>query len=91
MAQQGVIEHVDRPTEWVNSLVVAEKRDKSLRLCLDPKQLNNSIRREHFQIPTFEDIVTRLGGATVFTILDRKDQTKRLARNRCTRRHRVYN
>jgi hypothetical protein len=73
MEDIGVILSVDEPTEWVNSLVITEKKDGSLRLCLDPKDLNKNIQREHFQIPTFEDVVTRLGGKKVFSILDQKD------------------
>ena len=31
------------------------------------------IRRKHFQIPTFEEVVSRLGGKKYFTVLDQKD------------------
>ena len=72
MEAAGVIEKVEEPTEWVNSLVVVENLDGSLRLCLDPRDLNKVIKREHFQLPTFEDISTRLAEATHFTKLDAK-------------------
>ena len=39
---KDIIQKVDRPTPWVNSLVIVEKR--SLRLCLDPRDLNKAIR-----------------------------------------------
>ena len=42
-------------------------------LCLDPKDLNSVIRREHFQIPTFQDVVSCLGGKKYFTVLDQND------------------
>ena len=73
MERDEIIAKVDKPTNWVNSLVIVEKKDGSLRLCLDPKDLNKVIRREHFQIPTFEDVVSRLGGKKYFTVLDQKD------------------
>jgi len=73
MESNGVIRPVDGPTDWVNSLVITEKKNGSLRLCLDPKDLNKSIKREQFQIPTFEDVITRMGSKKVFTILDLKD------------------
>ena len=38
-----VIQKVDRPTKWVNSLVIVEKRNGSLRMCLDPRDLNRAI------------------------------------------------
>ena len=71
--QHRVEDYCDKPTEWVNSLVIVEKKDGSLRLCLDPKDLNIVIRREHFQISTFEDVVSRLRGKKCFTVLDQKD------------------
>ena len=71
MEATGVIRKVDEPTEWVNSLVVIEKpKSKKLRICLDPRPLNTAIYREHFQLPTLEDITTRLTGARVFSKLD---------------------
>lgn len=53
--------------------MIVEKKDNSLRVCLDPQDLNRAIKREHVQIPTFEDIASRLGGKKYFTILDQKD------------------
>lgn len=73
LEEKDVIQKVDRPTPWVNSLVIVEKRDGSLRLCLDPRDLNKAIRREHHRIPTAEDIASRLSGKKVFSIVDEKD------------------
>ena len=71
MEAMDVIRRVDEPTEWVNSLVVVEKpKSKKLRVCLDPRPLNKAIRREHFHLPTLEDITTRLTGACIFSKLD---------------------
>ena len=53
------IAKTDKPTDWVNSLVIVEKKDGSLRLCLDPKDLNSVIGREHFQIPTLTSVEGR--------------------------------
>ena len=41
-------------------------------MCLDPKDLNRAVQREHYQLPTIEDISSRLAGAKVFSILDVK-------------------
>ncbi|XP_024883540.1 uncharacterized protein K02A2.6-like, partial [Temnothorax curvispinosus] len=49
---------------------IVEKPDGSLRICLDPKPLNMCIKREHFLIPTAEDIVSQLSGKHIFTVLD---------------------
>ena len=57
-------------TQWVSSMVVVPKKDGKLCICLDPKDLNRAIRREHYPLPTIEDVATRLYGARVFTVLD---------------------
>lgn len=36
MEADKVIEKVREPTEWVNAVVLVEKNDKSLRVCLNP-------------------------------------------------------
>ena len=64
MEKQGVIRRVDEPTDWVNSMAIVEKSDGSLRICLDPKHLNQAIKREYYQLPTIEDITTH-GQCTV--------------------------
>ena len=57
---------------WVNSLVYQRKQNGRLRLCLDPKDLNAAIQREHHVTPTLEEILLKLTGATVFSIVDAK-------------------
>ena len=71
--ERDIIQKVDIPTPWVNSLVIVEKRDGSLRLCLDPRDSNKAIPREHHRIPTAEDMASRLTGKRVYSIVDEKD------------------
>ena len=66
----GFLAKVDEPTEWVNSLVVVEKANGQMRLCINPKDLNKEIKREHFQIPTKEDILGKLANAKYFSRMD---------------------
>ncbi|XP_053305893.1 uncharacterized protein K02A2.6-like [Spea bombifrons] len=70
LIKMDVLEQVHEPTEWVHSLVIVAKKDGSLRLCLDPKELNASIKREHYQIPTRNEILGEMAGAQLFTVLD---------------------
>ena len=72
MEESGIIARVDEPTEWVSSMVVAEKKDGGVRICLDPRELNKAIQREHHHIPTLDDIAHKFAGMTLFTILDMK-------------------
>ena len=39
METTGVITKVTEPTEWVNSIVVTEKKNGKVRVCLDPRDL----------------------------------------------------
>ena len=70
LVQQDILALVTQPTEWISSMVVVPKKDGKLRICLDPKDLNRAIQREHYPLPTIEEIATRLHGARVFTVLD---------------------
>ena len=42
---KDIIIEVHEHTEWINSIVPVMKEDGSLRLCLDPKDLNKAIER----------------------------------------------
>ena len=50
--KQDYLAKVNQPTDWVNSMVMIEKKTGDVRICIDPKDLNMAIKREHFQIPT---------------------------------------
>ena len=63
---QGVIAQVTTPTRWISSIVAIPKKNGKLSICLDPKDLNRAIQREKYQLPTVEDIATRLHRAKVF-------------------------
>ena len=78
-----VLEPVTEPTEWVNSFVVVEKVidssnahsphhsiKKSIRLCIDPKDLNEALEREPYYSRTIDELISMFAGAKVFTIVD---------------------
>ena len=70
MVKMGIITPVHEPTDWVNSLVVVEKPNGKLRICLDPKDLNKAIKRHHVHLPTTEEILASMSNARLFTKLD---------------------
>ena len=72
MLTDGIIVAVDEPTGWVNSPVVRQKSNVNLRVCLDPRELNMAITREHYPIPTVESVTTKLHGSTLFSRSDAK-------------------
>lgn len=70
LEKQGIIAKVDYSTEWINALVIVRKPNGKLRICLDPQDLNKEIKREYCQIPTLEQITTKLAGSKYFSTLD---------------------
>ncbi|GFS43630.1 transposon Tf2-9 polyprotein [Nephila pilipes] len=62
LEKEGIVSKVNKPTDWVQSLVMIEKPNGNLRLCLDPRDLNKVIKREQYQIPCTDDIISRLEG-----------------------------
>ena len=62
--------HENEPTEWVSSLAYAKKINGSLRICLDPKFLNQALKRPHHNIPTLEELNHKFTGARYFSKLD---------------------
>ena len=71
MESQGVISKVTQPTEWVNSMVIVEKpNNKGIRICLDPKDLNRALKREHYRSKTLEGVTAKLTTAKYFSRFD---------------------
>ncbi len=71
MEEEGLIEKVDQPRDWVNSMVTVIKPHKT-RICLGLRKLNEAIKREHFPLPTIEEVTARMANAKVFSVLDAK-------------------
>ncbi|KAK2724822.1 hypothetical protein QYM36_001333 [Artemia franciscana] len=70
MEKDGIIKKVTEPTEWVNSMVMIEKKNGFIRLCIDPVVLYKCIKRPYYPIPTLEDVTAKLHGATIFSKMD---------------------
>ena len=70
MENLGVIEKTAQPTDWVHSLVIAKKKNNKIRVCMDPTNLNQAVRREHFPMQNVEDVISRMPNAKVFSVLD---------------------
>ena len=70
MVKERIIEKVKKPTSWVNSMVVVTKPKGSIRICLDPRDLNKAVKRHHFPLLTVEEVVSRMPNAKVFSKID---------------------
>ena len=83
LEQLGILEETKDVTEWVNNFVIVEKKlpidssnhhspnhttQKKLRLCLDPRDLNEALEREPYYTRSIEEIIGKFHGMTKFTI-----------------------
>ena len=64
----GVIQPSSSP--WASNLVLVRKKDGSLRMCIDYRKLNQRTKRDSYALPTIEELLDTLGGATWFSSLD---------------------
>ena len=51
-------------------MVVVPKSNGSVRICMDLKALNDSVMREIHPIPSVDEVLAQLAGASFFTKLD---------------------
>ena len=59
-------------TDWINSVVPVPKTNGSIRVCLDPKDLNRSIKRNQYYTKTVDEVIAELHGGKYFTLVDSK-------------------
>ena len=69
MKKMGVIVKQDQPTEWVSSMVTLTTPN-GIRVCIDPRDINQAMKREHCQVKTTEDITPKMQNAKLFSKLD---------------------
>ena len=53
--------------------MVAPKSNGRIRLCIDPRPLNQALKRNHYPTPLIEDILPDLGKARIFSVVDARD------------------
>ena len=54
---QNIIAQVEEPTDRVSNVVVAQKENGDLRICIGPHALNKALEREIYQLPILDDIL----------------------------------
>lgn len=65
-----IIERVERSSSWVSAMVPILKKNNEVRICIDMRQANKAIEREHYPLPTIESILPHLRNAKLFSRLD---------------------
>ena len=70
LTKEGIIMEVKEHTEWINLIVPVMKSNGSLRLYLDPKDLNKVIERNQWYSRTIDDILPELAKSKYKTLKD---------------------
>ena len=64
-----IIEKATGPTPWISPLVIVHK-PVGVRICIDSRVINTAIERERHPIPTIDELIADMTGATVFSKID---------------------
>ncbi|KAL3992153.1 cell division cycle protein 37 [Sarotherodon galilaeus] len=70
LLDSGVIRESDSP--FASPIVVARKKNGSVRLCIDYRKLNLQTIKDAYALPKLEDTFSALAGSKWFTVLDLK-------------------
>ena len=55
---------------WCAPVLFAKKKDKTLRLCIDYKQLNRVTIKDRYPLPRIDDLFVQLRGARIYSKID---------------------
>ncbi|UYV70568.1 K02A2.6-like, partial [Cordylochernes scorpioides] len=72
MEEDGIIEKIEEPTVWAHPMVVVKKPSGKYRICIDPRELNKWVLREHYTLPAPENILAEIPKAKFYSALDAK-------------------
>jgi transposase InsO family protein len=64
----GAIRNSSSP--WSSNIVLAKKKDGSMRMCIDFRKLNARTVKDAYQLPRIDETLDRLAGARWFSSLD---------------------
>ena len=68
MLEAGVMEPAT--SKWASQIVLVQKKDGSLRFCVDYRRLNAKTVAAAYPLPRTEDCLDSQGDAQIFTTLD---------------------
>ncbi|XP_055615001.1 uncharacterized protein K02A2.6-like [Toxorhynchites rutilus septentrionalis] len=70
---RDIIEKKTGPANWVSPLVVANKANGEIRLCVDLRRVNQAVIRDRHPMPVIEDVLAKVGRGNIWSTLDVKD------------------
>ncbi|KAK9711483.1 RNase H-like domain found in reverse transcriptase [Popillia japonica] len=78
LEKEKIVSKVEEATDWLNAMVVTEKKDGTVRLCMDPRPLNKYIVRQRLELPTFE--TPRLSPTRIHILDERIEAIQKMKR-----------
>ena len=63
LEKENIICPVKMPTDWCAPIVAVLKNNGKVRLCVNFKKLNRSVKRENFPLPSIDQLLAELDGA----------------------------
>ena len=70
MERLGVITPVDSLTDWVNSMEVVKEKNGVIRHWLDPRDINQAVKREHYKMHIRKEIMAQFDSAKYLSKLN---------------------
>ena len=92
LLDNDVIEPVEgEATPWVSPVhIVRKPRSDQIRITVDMRAPNKAIKRERHIVPTVDDVITSLNGATRFTKLDLNQGYHQVELDESSRKYTVF-
>jgi hypothetical protein len=59
-----------RYSDWVSNLVLARKKNREIRLCVDFRNLNKSSLKDNYPLPKMDHVLEKVVGANRMSMID---------------------
>ncbi|XP_076280086.1 uncharacterized protein LOC143208958 [Lasioglossum baleicum] len=71
LIREGIIQ--PSTSEYASPIVIVPKKNGSYRVCIDYRELNKRIKRDHFPMPLIAEKIDELRNARIFSVIDLKN------------------
>jgi hypothetical protein len=69
MLEDGIIEPVEE-SEWISPMVVHEKKQGGIRICVDTRKHNDAFLHDHFPTRFTDEVLENVGGQEAYSFTD---------------------